>query len=646
MKKVIIVNLILIGLIGGCDYLDVVPNDTPNLGHAFSNRSVAEKFLRTCYSALPDITSNNYPGWFTSRDEVDYGYELRMAESHAAFIARGFQNTNAPRLNYWSGSDGGRALYTAIRDCNIFLENIHIPKDILEKERTRWIAEVKFLKAYYHFFLMQLYGPIVLVDKNLPPSATPEEVRVYREPINEVVDFIVNLLDEAIPDLPLVLPDPTSEYGRITKLIALSVKAKVLIWGASPLFNGNPDYKNWIDNRAKQLIPDIFVKEKWERAAEAIKNAIDSCHLAGLQLYQFNKFEGGAKTFNMNDSLVQLMTIRKSITEKVERNTGLIWASQETFGPKGSVSPHVLNDLIRMFFPPLYPEDTKLFVGYYSAAWHMAELYYSNNGVPISEDKNYNYSGRYNLRRATPGDKHQSYIATGETTIELHFNREPRFYASLGFDRGFYEIASATENGGRSFSPYIRMRAGEIKENNLGYYVKKIVPFETSASQGDPNKDYSEQDYRFPIIRLADLYLLYSEALNEIKELPDDEVFYWIDLVRQNAGLEGVVKSWNAFSINPNKVDTQEGMREIIRRERLIELSFETQRYWDLRRWKIADKYWSLPPTKWKLSKNIDEAYIKELYNPTVRFSFRDFLFPLREYDLRINRNLIQTYGW
>src|SRR5690606_18775016 len=124
----------------------------------FSNRSVTEKFLRTCYSHLPDPTDPfYYPAYFTSRDEFDLRYETRALNSVAGQISRGLQNTNNPLQDYWSGRNGGKALYVAIRDCNIFLENVHIPLDIEELERTRWIAEVKFLKAYYHFFLMQLY---------------------------------------------------------------------------------------------------------------------------------------------------------------------------------------------------------------------------------------------------------------------------------------------------------------------------------------------------------------------------------------------------------------------------------------------------------------------------------------------------------
>ena len=645
----IIVVVVLTGMVG-CNYLDVVPNDTATLDHAFSNRSVAEKFLRTCYSHLPDPTDPfYYPTYFTSRDEFDSGLEVRSQNSVAGRISDGLQNTDDPLQNYWSGGQGGKNLYVAIRDCNIFLENIHVPQDVLPVERARWIAEVKFLKAYYHFFLMQLYGPIVLVKENLPLSASPEEVKVYREPVDECVDYIVELLDDAIPDLPPTIPDPTREQGRISRTIALAVKAKALAWAASPLFNGNPDYKEWIDNRSKQLISDTYDPAKWERAATAIKEAIETCHAAGLKLYKFNK-NTSPQTFNMNDTLVQIMTIRKAITEDMERNTGMIWATQESsaVGKGGSNAFFsVLGDMLRQFFPFLYITDLPSYTNYHHASWHMVELFYTNNGVPMDEDKSFNYGQRFQLRRSISRDRHESYIALGETTVNMHFNREPRFYASLGFDRGYYELATTTTDGGASFAPFFKYRPGEVKTDKIiGYLPKKIIPFESSGSQGDVNKYYTPHDYRFPLLRLADLYLLYSEALNEMKAQPDQEVYFWIDEVRKNAGLKGVVESWKNASIHPDMPATKGGMRKIIQKERLIELDFEGQRFWDVRRWKIAEKYWTLPPTKWSDSRVAEEYYIPRKYAPARQVTFKDYLYPISNYDLRINSNLVQTYGW
>lgn len=635
----------------GCDYLDVVPRDAPTLAHAFSNRSVMEKFLRTCYSHLPDPTDPfYYPAYFTSVDEFDWQTDSRIGNLPAPQIAQGFQSPNAPMQDFWSGRNGGNALYIGIRDCNIFLENAHIPRDIEEIERDRWIAEVKFLKAYYHFFLMQLYGPIVIVDKNIPLSAPPEAAQLYREPVDTVADYIAKLLDEAKEVLPMILPNPDSEQGRITSVIAMAVKAKVLALAASPLFNGNPDYAGWKDNRGTQLISSTYDPEKWERAAVAIKEAIDMAHQAGHRFYEFNKLAGGAKTFKMNDDIVLEMTIRKSITEDIDKNPDVIWASQEAFATgKGGTSAFfsTVGDMIRDLMPMLHPEDQPSYTNYCSASWHMGELFYSKNGVPIEEDKYFDYANRYQPRRATAGDNHQSYIATGEITANYYFNREPRFYADVAFDRGYFELATTTEDGGETFM-YLRNRPGETgNQRGVGSInPKKIIPFETSVSEGDPNKRYKGHDYRFPLIRLEDLYLLYSEALNEVKSQPDAEVYQWIDKVRAHAGLKGVVESWKHASFKSDAPGNKEQMREIIRRERLIELAFEGHRFWDVRRWKIAEQYWKLPQTKWGNSVDPKAYYVPTVYGPTRSVSFRDYLYPIKNTDVRINSNLEQTYGW
>ena len=152
-------------------------------------------------------------------------------------IGRGEQNNNDPYQNFWDGGNGGTNLWVAIRDCNIFLENINKPLDLQNYERTRWIAEVKFLKAYYHYYLFMLYGPIPIMDTNIAVDASQDEVRRYREPVDDVVAYISNLLDEAYKDLPSKITDPGQEMGRITQPIAKAVKAQLLLLAASPLFN-------------------------------------------------------------------------------------------------------------------------------------------------------------------------------------------------------------------------------------------------------------------------------------------------------------------------------------------------------------------------------------------------------------------------
>ena len=159
-----------ITLMTACDFLDVVPDDAPTIEDAFKNRAAAEKALFTCYSFLPDPTNPyDYPAYFTSHDEFEIGSMHWIVGTAAYAIANGQQNANSPKQNYWP------TMYRAIRYCNIFLEGIGTPRDIPEYERKRWIAEVKFLKAYYHYWLVSLYGPVAIVDRNLDISTPTEE---------------------------------------------------------------------------------------------------------------------------------------------------------------------------------------------------------------------------------------------------------------------------------------------------------------------------------------------------------------------------------------------------------------------------------------------------------------------------------------
>src|SRR5699024_2686781 len=105
---------------------------------------------------------------------------------------------------------------------------------------------------------------------------------------------------------------------------------------------------------------------------------------------------------------------------------------------------------------------------------------------------------------------------------------------------------------------------------------------------------YQLNPYPFPYIRLADLYLYYAEALNEVGG-PSEEAFKYINKVRERAGIPSVEDSWSNFSKEPSRYTTKDGFRKIIHTERLIEMAFEGNRYWDLRRWKEAEEIMNNP---------------------------------------------------
>jgi len=151
-------------------------------------------------------------------------------------------------------------------------------------------------------------------------------------------------------------------------------------------------------------------------------------------------------------------------------------------------------------------------------------------------------------------------------------------------------------------------------------------------------------------MRLTDLYLLYAEALNEAEDSPAarDEAMEWLDKVRKRAGLEGVKESWAKHSLKSDKFKSQAGLREIIHRERTIELMFEGSRFWDIRRWKEAEKELNNKTVSgWETSQESPEGFYNKQTLLTQKFvSPRDYLWPIEEYDLIVNPNLVQNPGW
>ncbi|MCR8560140.1 RagB/SusD family nutrient uptake outer membrane protein [Mucilaginibacter sp. BJC16-A38] len=628
MRKYILITtytLLFLAALSSCKkFLDVVPDNVATIDNAFTMRTQAMKFLFTCYSFMPRN------GQLGDDPAMVGGDELWEIPERGAYLdmAKGFQSKVGPLGDRWA------SMYQAIRDCNIFLENIGKVPDMQETERRRWISEVKFLKAYYHFNLVRMYGPIPMIKTNLPISADVNQVKVVRDPVDSCFSYIVQLLDEAAHGLPATIISPATEAGRITQPIALSLKAKVLVTAASPLFNGNTDESGLKNLNGTPLFNTTYSKVKWDSAATACKRAIDACESAGIKLYVYNP---AFQQYTLTDTIKTQLSIRNAVTEKW--NSEIIWANTQSYTGD-------LQRLISSWWDPLYL-DGVITRGELSPPLKIAEMFYTQNGVPINEDKTWDYTGRYSLR--TAGDSDKLYIRKGYTTVGLHFNREPRFYADLGFDGGVYYGQGRYDD--KSYMDLFYLE-GKFKQRNgegkygfntvTGYNLKKLISFQNTINSSN---DYSVVDYPYPLMRLSDLYLLYSEALNESAG-PSPEVYKYIDLVRKRAGLGTVASSWTNYSTNPAKFRNQDGMRDIIHQERLIELAFESQRLWDLRRWKESAKELNNPIKGWDLSQTTSISYyrITVLYNQT--FGSKDYFWPIAEDNMTANRNLVQNLGW
>ncbi len=642
MKLINRVFLILIALTGivSCDYLDVVPDNVATIDYAFRNRTEAEKYLFTCYNHRPRIGSVDIDPGMNGADETWQFYPTSAYPTWTTSqIARGEQNINSPLINYWDVENGGSGLWVGIRDCNIFLENIDNVPDIEAYEKKRWIAEVKFLKAFYHYWLFKCYGPIPIIDVNIPTSAGTEEVQVYRQPVDSVISYVSNLMKEAVEDLPNASEVVEgTEAGRVDKLAALSMRAEVLLFAASPLFNGNRDYASLTDNRGVQLFPQDYDENKWKIAADACKEAIDICHEQGKALHE----QVDPLIVNAPDAFKQEVIYRQAICDRW--NKELVWGS--TNNDCNNLSRSAQARIMRMT-----PETLNDISSQWAPTLKMAEAYYSKNGVPIDEDTEWQqkdwYASRYKIREEPSSGDEVYYVKEGEVTVYLHYNREPRFYASLGFDKGiyfgngYYEFPTNVKHCNFLNLGYSGFQGGALY-SITGYAAKKMHSFKNAVTSTQTSVEY----YPFPIMRLANLYLMYAEALNEYGG-PTEDVFTYVDLVRERAGLPGVRESWAMHSTNPNKPDTKTGMREIIHQERTIELAFEGKRFWDIRRWKKIQEL-NDQPKGWNIRGETPEDFynvITVAKNP-VEFTIKDYFWPIKESTMNTNLNLVQNYGW
>lgn len=610
-------------------YLDVVPDNVATIDNSFANRNEAEKFLFTLYNNLPQDGHPEVNPGINAGDEFWIYWPISGEDFWSLDpynIARGLQNKVSPRMNYWDGFDG-KTMWQGIRNCNIFLENIDRPADLEPYVKSRWIAEAKFLKAYFHWTLLRMYGPIPVVDKNLPITADIEEVKIKRQPVDSVVRYITNLMDEAAGDGNTGLPDKiaslATELGRITRPAALAIKARVLVTAASPLFNGNSDFSNFKDKEGMALFNPVYDEQKWVKAAAACKAAIEAAEANGTKLYRFIP---GAIV--VDDYTKQEMDIRNAVCEKW--NTELIWGMTSYGTPTNAMQLYACPQLQTTFV-------NLSLKGQLAPTMKMAELFYTKNGVPITEDKTWDYTNRFNLRSTTAADKG---LQANYQTVGLHFDREPRFYADIAFDGARWFMA----DGNHDIQSKSEQPAGK-KQSRLysvtGYYAKKLVNWNLVETQ----TSVTLESYPWPVMRLADLYLLYAEAANESGD-PATALTY-LNKIRERAGLQTVESSWASFSNVPDKYTTKAGLREIVRQERLIELAFEGSRFWDLKRWKTAGQVLNQPIYGWDIIRPSYADYNRRvlLFNQSF-ISPRDYFWPIRESNFLSNPKLVQNVGW
>lgn len=634
-------------------YLDVVPDNTRTIEDIFTVKQEAYNALAKIYSYLPPIHETHSTPFALGDEYIGrLDLDINSGNLRAIRIMRGLQNTNSPILGDWSGTSNGRKLYEAIRQCNIFLKFIDRVSDMNEEEKREWAAQATFLKAYYNFLLIQKYGPIVIVDDVISPDAMADELFMVRAKVEDCFNYVIDLMNKAIPNIKESVKG--ADLGQIDRIGATAIKARVLLFRASPFFNGNRDYyEDFLDHDKKPFFPLEYNREKWKDVIDACNEALALCAANGKDLFTYERdiFYGKDKEDVLinEDAIKKLYDLRMLVVSPW--NKELLWGlSKINIDNDGGIA-QACNIRLPADFKAESGGDSETTAWswqWFCASYAVAERYYTKNGLPIDEDLTFDRNKIQNLVYIPPVEdpEYQQYagiMQPGAETIYLYMNREPRFYANLGITGGYWR-------GHLIRIPTIIYRnkyAGMNATSNTDYFctgigIQKFVHPESTSGT------YRRQArYPYPIIRMADLYLMKAEALNEYSG-PSQEVYDALNKIRRRAGIPEVEMSWGDMGSarNPNKHKDQAGLRDIILYERGVEFAFEGSRFWDMWRHKRAPREFSSPIWGWNpFGYDAQEFFVLEVKH-SRKFTITDCLWPISINEMNTNANLIQNPGW
>lgn len=563
-------NIILPVLAGLCmtscdEYLDQQPLDLPTTTEdVFATRQKAEQALYRCYSWMPKpwnlISSDDGWGWDAVGDLVVTAFQRGDDK-----IRNGSWNPTAVPYKQWA------TMYKGISDCNYFLANIDMCPQLTDNDKMQYKAEVRFLRAYMYNYIIRLYGPVALMGDEV---VDPNNVVVKgRNTFEECVDYVANEFYQAAQVLPPVQSEKWT--GKPTKGAALGLRSQLLLFAASPLFNPKDGslYKGWTSKATGQeLMPQTYNEQKWKDAADAAKLVID------MPEYSLVEKTGA------DGKLDPYASLRGVFLDD--------WNSEVLWGRYGAN---------KAFLQRLYPSSWKDGWGGYAVTQKLIDAFAMNNGVyPVtgySDDDTGRGTGLQPI--IDPRAEDAGYSETGATEFEhpydhtvnltynMYVNREPRFYTNIIYDGMLmpFVVNESTYPENQNGVLFTQVNYGPNGNANSGNnYAPTGYGVRTYVSRAcDPTKG----NFIFPVmpfIRLAEVYLNYVEALIELNDLDNPDLLYYWNRIRSRAGVPDIEE------VYPEIIGNQDKMREYLRRERMIELPFENLRYFDLRRWQIADK--------------------------------------------------------
>lgn len=521
--KLGIAVLLLSGLPGCSDLLDIQPEGRINLDEIFASHITTESYLNGCYQNFPDFGTSYY--WHTSAlsalsdDSWDNDYTLpNFVLAYDDKITPEKANN---RLIYDNGAfrDGLSSwdlYYRNIGRCNVFLNRIGTAAVDNENARDMFTAEARILRAFYYMELIGRFGSAFIITEPLVEGAYPE---IKKSNYKEVADFIIAECDDVIKNSTgLLWHHPNSANSRrMNKAVACAIKSRVALFMSSPLFCGGENH--------------------WQEAAKYTKESLDALLQNGYELY----------TSVANPSIFGTNAYREyMVSDRTYGDAGrdkeTIFHTQNQGTPAWNIQGVPVNNHIKSGLCPTQ------------------ELV---DAFPMKD-------GSYVLDLFTPynDERHlEPNYATdsGYDENNPYANREDRFYATILYN------GAEVRNDGNIWTKVETFRGGnsEIRfmqrtHTLTGYYNCKY----RHPNQYNGN-NVSSAALRY--FRLSEMYLNYSEAMVETNNI--EEALAAVKPIRDRVNLPNLQSG------------TQEYVRAQIRHERRLEHALEELRYYDIRRW-------------------------------------------------------------
>jgi hypothetical protein len=518
------------------DFVNTRPLGEVSESAVWSDAALSEAFVTELYGGLGN-------GGFDEQMLASLTDETFFTHPGRGITTITEARSNPADIGWVNGTLSWQQMYLRIRAANLALKNLATPLFNNPTMADRLNGEARFMRAYFYHQLMRYYGGVPLIDR--PYALGEADYMAPRNTMEETVNFIVKDCDEAAK----LLNGKSLAAGRASKAAALALKARVLLYAASDLYDATTA-------KAKSTAHAAFSKpellgfvsgsrtERWQKARDAAKAVLD---LPGYG-FQLNLSAPVSKETG-SENYMNIALSRNGGEKELLFARYFINAKQENGGRQG------------LFNGPN---------GYHNWAGNTPTALLVDDYEMMDGTK---FSWNNPAQAASP-----------------YVNRDPRFYSSILYDgapwkprtadvaskdpanqiqTGQYEIVDGTGKKATYFG--LDTRKSTVEDWNgsySGYYARKFI---------DPNPAIVDQNtwqqIPWPFFRYTEAVFNYAEALIELGQ--DAEARDWLNKIRFRAGMPALTESGAA-------------LKERYRNERRIEMAFEEQRYHDARRWMIA----------------------------------------------------------